>query len=211
MQRPSYIAIEGPIGAGKTTLARMLSTHLGAELALESVDENPFLRSFYKDPRRYAFQTQLFFLLSRYKQQESLAQQQLFAGGLVTDFTFGKDRIFAQITLSEDDMMLYDNVYRLLERNVARPDLVVYLQANADTLMKRIRRRAHEFERNLSDAYLDELVKAYNQYFFHYTQTPLLVVNTTDFDVRREEDFGHLVHEIMTMRGGVKYYLPQAR
>ena len=209
MNGQRYIAIEGPIGVGKTTLARLLAQRLGAELIRETVEENPFLASFYKDPKRFAFQTQLFFLLSRYKHQEALAQQQLFAGGMIADSLFDKDLIFAQTNLSDDDLALYQKLYDMLDRNVVRPNLVVYLQANPETLLERIRTRGHDFERSMSESYLKALVHQYNQYFFHYSKSPLLVVNTTDFDVRHEEDFGHLFHEIVNMRGGVKYYLPQ--
>ena len=209
MNGQRYIAIEGPIGVGKTTVAELLSQHLGAELVHETVEENPFLASFYKDPKRFAFQTQLFFLLSRYKHQETLAQQQLFAGGLIADSLFDKDLIFAQTNLNDDDLVLYQKLYDMLDRNVVRPDLVVYLQAAPEVLLQRIRSRAHDFERSMSESYLADLVRQYNQYFFHYNKTPLLVVNTTDFDVRKDEDFRHLLHEIVNMRGGVKYYLPQ--
>lgn len=209
MLKARYIAVEGPIGVGKTTFAKLLAGRLGADLMLEVVEANPFLAHFYREPARYAFQTQLFFLLSRYKQHEALRQQALFAKGLVCDYLFAKDRLFAQLTLSDDELALYEKVFRLLDTKVARPDLVVYLQATPDALMQRIRKRAHEYERPIQESYLQELVKRYNQFFFHYHETPLLVVNTSDVDLRSPEAFGDVVREINAMRGGIQYYVPR--
>ncbi len=210
--KPRYIAIEGPIGVGKTTFAKALAGRIGADLLLEAVEENPFLPGFYRDPKHFAFQTQLFFLLSRYRQQEQLPQQTLFArGGLVSDYLFAKDRIFAHLTLNEDELALYEKVFQALDCKIVKPDLVVYLQADLDTLFQRIRKRGREYERNIQENYLVELSKSYNQFFFHYTETPLLVVNTNQIDTREPEALNELAREIMTMRGGTKYYLPQPR
>lgn len=206
---PRYIVVEGPIGVGKTTLAKLMAARIGADLLLEEVEANPFLSSFYKEPERFAFQTQLFFLLSRFRQQEGLAQQPLFGRGLVSDYLFAKDRIFAHLTLNDDELALYDKVFRVLDVKTVKPDLVVYLQATPEVLMQRIRSRGFDFERPIKESYLESLVKSYNQFFFHYDETPLLVVNTTEIDiVRKPDDLSNLVREIMTMRGGVKHYLP---
>lgn len=206
---PRYIVVEGPIGVGKTTLAKLMASRIGADLLLEEVEANPFLLSFYKEPERFAFQTQLFFLLSRFRQQEQLVQQPLFGRGLVSDYLFAKDRIFAHLTLNDDELALYDKVFRVLDVKTVKPDLVVYLQATPDVLHQRIRSRGLDFERPIKESYLENLVKSYNQFFFHYSDTPLLVVNTTEIDiVRKPDDLTNLVREIMTMRGGVKHYLP---
>lgn len=206
---PRYIVVEGPIGVGKTTLAKLMASRIGADLLLEEVEANPFLSSFYKEPERFAFQTQLFFLLSRFRQQEMLVQQPLFGRGLVSDYLFAKDRIFAHLTLNDDELALYDKVFRVLDVKTVKPDLVVYLQATPDVLHQRIRSRGLDFERPIKESYLENLVKSYNQFFFHYTDTPLLVVNTSALDiVRKPDDLTNLVREIMTMRGGVKHYLP---
>jgi deoxyadenosine/deoxycytidine kinase len=212
MAAPSYIVIEGPIGVGKTTLTKLLAGRIGADLLLEEVEANPFLSSFYKEPDRYAFQTQLFFLLSRYKQQEALRQQPLFGRGLISDYLFAKDRIFAHLTLGDDELALYEKVFKVLDAKVVRPDLVVYLQATPEVLLQRVRGRGHEFERPIKESYLENLVKSYNHFFFHYTDTPLLVVNTSEIDiVRKPDDLSQLVKEIMTMRGGTKHYLPLSK
>ncbi len=212
MPSPRYIVIEGPIGVGKTTLTKMLAGRIVADLLLEEVETNPFLGSFYKEPERFAFQTQLFFLLSRYRQQEAFRQQPLFGRGMISDYLFAKDRIFAHLTLGDDELALYEKVFKVLDTKVVRPDLVVYLQATPETLLQRVRGRGHEFERPIKESYLENLVKSYNHFFFHYTDTPLLVVNTTDLDiVRNPEDLTDLVKEILTMRGGVKHYLPLAK
>lgn len=209
MPQPRYIVVEGPIGVGKTTLAKLMASRIGADLLLEEVEANPFLSSFYKEPERFAFQTQLFFLLSRFRQQELLVQQPLFGRGLVSDYLFAKDRIFAHLTLNDDELALYDKVFRVLDVKTVKPDLVVYLQATPDVLLQRIRSRGLDFERPIKESYLENLVKSYNQFFFHYSDTPLLVVNTSELDiVRKPDDLTNLVREIMTMRGGVKHYLP---
>jgi len=208
-QIPSYIAVEGVIGVGKTSLSTLLSERFHTKLVMEEVEANPFLSKFYSDRRSYAFQTQIFFLLSRFKQQQQLAQQELFGQGLVADYVFAKDKIFAYLNLDENEIKLYEHLWLLLERNVLKPDLVVYLQADVDTLLRRIRHRGRPFEHGMSREYLLELSEAYNHYFFHYTDTPLLVVNVNDIDfVNQEADFDDLVNQICTPHPGTRYYVP---
>ncbi len=209
MQSPRYIVVEGPIGVGKTTLTRALAKRFSGRSVFEVVEENPFLADFYTDRDKYAFQTQLFFLLSRFKQQEQLAQQELFAQVTVADYLFAKDRIFAGLTLSGDEIALYDRVYEALGTRVPKPDLVVYLQARQDVLLDRIRARGRPFERNFDAEYLGNLCEAYNEFFFRYDDSPLLVVNTSDIDLRdAREDLDALVREIQGLRGGTKHYVP---
>jgi deoxyguanosine kinase len=206
-----YIAVEGPIGVGKTSLTRLLAERLGGRPVLEAVEENPFLPAFYRDPAKHAFQTQLFFLLSRYQQQQELGQADLFAQVTVSDYVFAKDRIFANLTLGPDELALYDRVYAALGPRVVQPDLVIYLQARLEVLLQRIRRRARDYERHFDGAYLDKLSRAYNDFFFHYGDTPLLVINTSDIDfVHNEADLENLVSVIRKMRKGVHHYLPLA-
>jgi deoxyadenosine/deoxycytidine kinase len=205
----NYVAIEGVIGVGKTTLATLLSKKWDAHLKLEVVEENPFLEQFYQDMRGYAFQTQLFFLLSRHKQQTDLKQYDLFMERVVSDYLFAKDRIFANITLDDNELALYKRLADLLERDVPKPDVVVYLQASVDALMDRIRRRGREFERDMSREYIETLNEAYNYYFFHYKETPLIVVNTSDIDfVESTADFEELAREIEEHDKGTAYYVP---
>lgn len=209
-KRPQYIVVEGPIGVGKTTLTRALAKRFSGRSVFEIVEENPFLADFYTDRDKYAFQTQLFFLLSRFKQQERLAQQELFAKITVSDYLFAKDRIFASLTLSGAEIALYDRVYEALGTRVPKPDLVIYLQARQDVLLDRIRARGRPFERNFDAGYLRALCEAYNEFFFRYDDTPLLVVNTSDIDLRdAREDMDALVREIQALRGGTKHYVPQ--
>ncbi len=208
MERPRYIAIEGPIGVGKTTLARALGERLGSRLVLEAVEENPFLASFYADRRKHAFQAQLFFLLSRFQQQQALFQQDLFSQSTVADYLFAKDRIFAALTLEPDELAMYERVYELLGPRTVKPDLVVYLQARTDVLLSRVRKRGRDFERGLDAAYLDALATAYNDYFFHYDETPLLVVNASDIDLGVAEDLEALLAVIRRHRKGIQHYVP---
>ena len=166
MKNLYYIAIEGPIGVGKTSLANLISKELGAKLVLEEFQDNPFLPDFYKDPERYSFQTQLFFLLQRYRQQQELRQVDMFQNLLITDYLFVKDRLFASLNLSQKEMNLYDTVANLLERNIIRPDLVLYLQADTETLMNNINKRGREMESGISFDYIDALSQLYTEYFF---------------------------------------------
>ncbi|MEK6540346.1 MAG: deoxynucleoside kinase, partial [Deltaproteobacteria bacterium] len=179
MEKARYIALEGPIGVGKTSLTELLAREFQGRTLLEEVDSNPFLPNFYKDRKKYAFQTQLFFLLSRYRQQKELSQQELFNSAVVADYLFAKDKIFAYQNLDENELALYEQVYRLLDARVPKPDLVIYLQASTDVLIERIKKRNKDYEANIEEDYIEKLVDAYNRYFFYYTDTPLLVVNTS--------------------------------
>ena len=209
MPAKNYVAIEGVIGVGKTTLSRLLAEEWKAHLKLEVVEENPFLAQFYADMRGYAFQTQLFFLLSRHRQQLELKQSDMFMERVVADYLFAKDRIFANITLDDNELALYKRLADLLERDVPKPDIVVYLQASDDVLMERIRRRGRNFERDMSRDYIETLNEAYNYFFFHYTDTPLIVVNTNDIDfVKSTADFEELAKEIEEHDSGTAYYVP---
>ena len=206
---PRYIAIEGAIGVGKTSLAKILANQFGWRLVQEEVGHNPFLERFYENPKKFAFQTQLFFLLSRYRHQRELAQGNLFEKGLVSDYVLAKDKIFALINLEDDEINLYDSIYKLLVPTVPRPDLVIYLQARPEVLLNRVRKRGVEYERNISLDYLKALSDAYNEYFFHYNETPLLVVNTSEIDfVESPRDLEHLVREVKSVKRGTHHYIP---
>lgn len=200
-----YIAVEGPIGVGKTTLANKLAEDFKARLVLEEAEENPFLPNFYKDPKAYAFQTQVFFLLSRYRQQKEIEQQDLFQQATITDYILAKDRIFALLNLSPEEIDLYENLYRVLDARVRKPDLVIFLQASIDTLRDRIKKRGIPYEKSISGAYLEKLCQAYSQFFFSYDETPLLTVNCTEIDiVGQESDYKNLLKEILNMRKSKK-------
>ena len=208
-QIPNYIAVEGVIGVGKTSLARMLAERFKSKLVQEEVEENPFLSKFYSDRRAFAFQTQIFFLLSRFKQQQNLFQQELFSQGIVSDYLFAKDKIFAYLNLDQNEISLYEHMLPLLERNINQPDLVIYLQAEMDVLLRRIKHRGRPFEHGMQREYLAELSEAYNHFFFHYSETPLLVVNVNDIDfVNSEDDFNDLVEKICQPHPGTRYYVP---
>jgi deoxyadenosine/deoxycytidine kinase len=207
-----YVVVEGVIGVGKTSLARLLTERLQARLVLEEVEENPFLKDFYQDRERYAFQTQMHFLFSRYQQQRSLRQMELFSERMVSDYLFQKDRIFASLNLSDRELALYERLVGWLELEVMKPDVVVYLQANPDVLMSRIARRGRTFERDMERGYIRQLNEAYNHFFFHYVDSPLLVVNTNGIDfVNNSEDFEDLLERIVSHREGTVYYSPIER
>ena len=209
MRNLYYIAIEGPIGVGKTSLANLMTKELGARLVLEEFEENPFLPDFYKDPERYAFQTQLFFLLQRYRQQQELRQVDMFQQLLVTDYMFVKDRLFASLNLGEKEMQLYDTVANLLERNIIKPDMVIYLQADTDTLMKNIAQRGREMETEITYEYIDALNQVYTEYFFRYQDTPLVIINTNNIDfVHNEDDLKEVINYIRQPVSGTKFFNP---
>lgn len=209
IERPRYIAVEGPIGVGKTTLAQILAERLGGRLICDALEENPFLADFNADRRKHAFQTQLFFLLSRFQQQQALFQQDLFSQSTVSDYLFAKDRIFATHALAPNELSLYDRLYELLGPRVVKPDLVIYLQARTEVLLHRIRKRARDSERHPDPAWIESLAKAYNEYFFHYEETPLLVVNASDIDLEgNTDDIEALLGVIRRHRKGTQHYVP---
>ena len=208
-EKGKYIVIEGPIGVGKTSLVNLLAKRFSARRVLEAADENPFLPRFYDDPRRHAFPTQLFFLLSRYRQQQELTQQDLFQQFVVADYLFDRDRIFAYLNLDDNELALYEQIYGLLKTRVAVPDVVIYLQASTDVLIERIARRNRAYEKHLSHQYLEELNQAYNHFFFHYSATPLLVINTNVIDfVQNPSDLDDLANQILHAKRGTEYYTP---
>jgi len=204
-----YIVIEGPIGVGKTTLTRALCKRFRGRGLYEIVEENPFLSSFYQDRQKYAFQTQLFFLLSRFKQQQDLFQQDLFNSVTISDYLFAKDRIFASITLDANELALYERIYEHLGPRVLKPDLVIYLQARLDVLLPRIKKRGREFERRFDAEYLAELSRTYNDFFHRWDETPLLVINTSDIDfAESEQDLDDLIRAVARCKSGTQYYQP---
>lgn len=203
-----YIAVEGPIGAGKSSLATILGEELSARIIRESPEENPFLGPFYKDRKRHAMSAQLFFLLQRYAQQGELAQGDLFSrGGVVSDYLFAKDRLFAALNLSPDEMALYDRIYQMLKPRTVTPDLVVYLQARTDVLLERIRKRGRVEERPIRADYVEEVARAYAEFFFSYNEGPLLIVNASDIDfVGNAEHRAELVSVIRQARAGTSHW-----
>jgi deoxyadenosine/deoxycytidine kinase len=202
-----YLAVDGPIGVGKTTLVDMLSKRFEGVRMLEDVG-NPFLADFYKDRPGTAFQTELYFLLTRYKQQLETAQQDLFQKLLLADYTFPKNRIFAYLNLTDDELMLFDKLFSLLAPQVPAPDLVLYLVADVDTCLDRIKRRGRPFEREMSRDYITQLIDAYNHYYYHYSATPLLVVDTRHLDfTTRVEDFEELVHQLQRQIRGTEHFV----
>ncbi|MGQ0505428.1 MAG: deoxynucleoside kinase [Myxococcaceae bacterium] len=206
-----YIVVEGPIGVGKTSLTNILAQKFSGRRVMEVVEENPFLSSFYTDRTKYAFQTQIFVLLSRFRQQQELFQQDLLNPITVSDYLFAKDKIFALLNLDQNEMALYNRVFDALGTRVMKPDLVIYLQARIDVLLARIKKRGREFERKFDPQYLEDLVKAYNEFFFHYSDTPLLVINTSDIDfVNNEDDLHNLLNVIKKMKKGTQHYIPLA-
>jgi deoxyguanosine kinase len=210
MERRPYIALEGPIGVGKTTLAQVLARELNARLLLEEGEQNPFLPRFYEDPEKYAIPVQLFFLLTRYNQQRELMQQPLLEQATVADYLFAKDRIFANLNLAPDELVLYEQVYKLLDAKMAKPDLVVYLLANVDVLAERLRRRNRDFERDISYEYLERVSTAYRDFFFYYDEAPLLVVDTSEIDfVSNPNDLADLIREIDRAGQGTQHYVPR--
>lgn len=204
-----HIVVEGPIGVGKTSLARRIAESFGADLLLEKPEDNPFLERFYADPRAAAFPTQLYFLMQRAEQLRALRQADLFQPAWVADFLFDKDRVFAELNLDEQEFSLYDKVYRELLLELPQPDLVIYLQAPVEVLQRRIARRGIDYEQGMSADYLTRLSEAYIRFFYHYDRSPLLIVNSQDINpVANEQDFGLLLERIGSIKSGRHYFNP---
>jgi deoxyguanosine kinase len=208
-----YIAIEGVIGAGKTSLAKMVADKLNAKLVLESFEDNPFLEKFYKNPRRYALHTQMYFLLSRYKQLLELRQDDLFHNYIISDYIFEKDKIFAYLNLADDELELYEKMVAFIERNLQTPDLVIYLQSTVERLMANINKRARPAEKTMNETYISDLNEAYNYFFFRYKASRVMIVNATEIDfVNNKFDFDELVAEILKPEhGNIEYFNPSIK
>lgn len=206
---PGFIVVEGPIGIGKTTLTKRLAQHFNGEMLLEAAEENPFLERFYQDPKSSALPTQLFFLFNRHKQLKKANQSDLFAPTLFADFLFEKDRLFARLTLDEDEYALYDQVYQNLSVQQVKPGLVIYLQAPTEVLLKRIRSRGRRSEQAINPDYLQSLSTAYTDFFYYYDDAPLLIVNSSGLDlVNNEQHFIELVEQIQSHKSGKQYFNP---
>jgi len=207
-----YIAIEGVIGAGKTSLAKKLAAKLNAKLILEDFDDNPFLERFYENPQRYSFHTQMYFLLSRYRQLSELLQPDLFHEYIVSDYIFEKDKIFAYLNLQDDELKLYEKIASLIEKNIVVPDLIIYLQSSVERLMFNIKHRDREIEKEIKEDYIKDLNEGYNYFFFRYKSTKVLMVNSTEIDfVNNEKDFNELVEQILKPgHSHMEYYDPAA-
>jgi len=207
----SYIAIEGPIGVGKTSLAKMIAEKLNARTVFEDFKKNPFLEEFYEDPENNALQTQIWFLLQRYQQQQKkIKQVDVFQKGVVTDYMFEKDRLFAQFTLrSQAEFELYSSVADFFEKDIIKPDMVVYLQAETPRLMKNIKQRGREFERGVTSEYINQVNEKYQEFFVNYDERPLLVINANNIDfVNNPDDFDNLLEVIQEPAQGRKYFNP---
>lgn len=210
MRNVYYIAVEGVIGVGKTSLCSLIGEQFSAKVVFEKFEDNPFLEDFYKDKKRFAFQTQLYFLLSRYRQHQEMMQVELFHKLLVSDYMFVKDKIFANINLSEKELMLYNSVVTLLERDIPNPDLVIYLQSSTDRLVANIKKRGRYYEDLITQEYIQELNDAYNDFFLRYDRSPLLIVNSTDIDfVNDKGDQDNLFEKIRQPFSGTRYYNPK--
>jgi deoxyguanosine kinase len=211
MAKFKYLVVEGIIGVGKTSLAQMIAERINAKLVLEVVEENPFLADFYRDMDAYAFQTQIFFLLSRHKQQMELKQMELFSTNLVSDYMFEKDKVFANLTLNETEINLYSKIYEILKKDILNPSLIIYLQIDPERALARIKHRARAYEKNITLEYLRDLNEAYNQFFFHYNESPLLIININEIDfINNEEDFLTLLKEIEKEEKGMRVFLPRS-
>ncbi|MBN4073907.1 MAG: deoxynucleoside kinase [Gammaproteobacteria bacterium] len=206
---PSFIVIEGPIGVGKTTLARRLANTYGTQLLLEGADENPFLARFYNNPREAALPTQLFFLFQRSRQLQALRQGDMFKPVRVSDFLMEKDRLFAELTLDDDELTLYEQVYQQLTLDMPRPDLVVYLQAPVDVLLERVKKRGSRYEKGITVDYLQRVSDAYTEFFYHYQDSPLLIVNASEINLAEgNADYAMLLERISTIERGRHYFNP---
>ena len=206
---PRFIAIEGAIGAGKTSLVNFLGEQYDAHLILEDNDSNPFISQFYEDKDAYSFQTQVFFLLSRYNQYMQLAQRDLFNSVVVIDYLFQRDKVFARLNLEDHEFSLYEQIFNLIDTKAPKPDLVIYLQASTEVLQERVAKRGREYEAFMDPDYLDSVNKAFNNFFFYYSETPLLVINTNEIDfVEKKCDLDELIKKVNSHKIGREYYNP---
>ena len=206
---PRFIAVEGAIGAGKTSLVSLLEQQYGARVILEENDSNPFIAKFYEDQETYSFQTQIFFLLSRYNQYMELAQRDLFNSVIVIDYLFQRDKIFAQLNLEDHEYRLYEQIYNSIGSKAPKPDLVIFLQASTKVLLERVSKRNREYESFMDPDYLDSVNKAFNNFFFYYSDTPLLVINTNEIDfVEKKCDLEELINKVNSHKIGREYYNP---
>lgn len=206
-----YIAVDGPIGAGKTTLTKILAEDMGGTPLFEPIAANPFLSEFYKNRKQNAFKTQLFFLLNRYQQQLELKKDDRYPPPVICDYTFAKDVIFARLNLSSDELALYDTIYQMLAKELPRPDLVIYLRAESPVMLKRIKKRGFDYERPITEDYLESLTEAYNQYFLDYNETPLLVVDSSAVNYEQNlDDFANLKREVVNHRGGTVHFIARS-
>jgi len=206
---PRFIAVEGAIGAGKTSLVNLLEQQYGARVILEENDSNPFIAKFYEDQETYSFQTQIYFLLSRYNQYMELAQRDLFNSVVVIDYLFQRDKIFAQLNLEDHEYRLYEQIYNLINSKAPKPDLVIFLQASTEVLLERVSKRGREYESFMDPDYLDSVNKAFNNFFFYYSDTPLLVINTNEIDfVEKKCDLEELINKVNSHKIGREYYNP---
>ena len=208
-----YIAIEGVIGVGKTTLAKRLAEKLNAKLILENFEDNPFLEKFYKNPKRYAFHTQIYFLLTRFKQLQELRHEDLFHNYVISDYIFEKDKIFAYLNLLDDELVLYEKIAATIEKAVPVPDLIIYLQSTVERLMFNIKHRDRDVEKPMKEDYIRDLNEGYNYFFFRYKASKIMIVNATDIDfVNNKDDFENLVNEILkNEHSAIEYFNPSAK
>ena len=205
-----HICIEGTIGVGKTSLVNLLAKEMDAKTVLEKFEDNPFLKDFYSDRTRYAMQTQLFFLLSRYKQQQQLQQMDMFTKSIISDYMFDKDRLFAALNLGDMELDLYNRIANELQKNIVYPDLTIFLQSETDRLMYNIKIRGREFEKNMDYSYIDNLNRIYNEYFFRYDKGPLIIINTNDIDfVNNKSDFDQILEVVRSPFSGTKFFNPE--
>ncbi|MEC7641078.1 MAG: deoxynucleoside kinase [Nitrospinota bacterium] len=209
LDQPRFIAVEGAIGAGKTSLVNLLNEQYHAKLILENGEKNPFLGKFYEDRQTHAFQTQIFFLLDRYQQYLELAQMDLFNSVIIIDYLFQRDRIFANLNLKGHEFQLYEKIFNMLNGKIPKPDLVIFLQARTEILLQRVQKRGREYEQNIDLEYLEAVNKAFNHYFFYYSETPLLIINTNEIDfVEKKCDLDQLINKINHHRMGREYHNP---